>query len=122
MKSMKTIIRLLGATVLTTASLSTVVACGGQQKTDQEYSDAIVNQLEVGVDGSSLDTLKTQADALTLLQAAATKIKVGATVVFATPSDGHTRLVIGNNTLRVIVTVGSKSETFDAVLTGILAH
>ncbi|WP_375317537.1 hypothetical protein [Spiroplasma endosymbiont of Virgichneumon dumeticola] len=57
-----------------------------------------------------------------LFQAAATKIKVDATVVFATPSDGHTRLVIDNNTLRVIVTVGSKSETFDAVLTGIVAY
>ncbi|WP_308150209.1 hypothetical protein [Spiroplasma sp. AdecLV25b] len=74
------------------------------------------------MDGSSLGTLSTQADALMLFQAAATKIKVDATVVFATPSDGHTRLVIDNNTLRVIVTVGSKSETFDAVLTGIVAH
>ncbi|WP_375317539.1 hypothetical protein [Spiroplasma endosymbiont of Virgichneumon dumeticola] len=51
MKSMKTIIRLLGATVLTTASLSTVVACGSKARTLQNDVDDIITALKSGVQG-----------------------------------------------------------------------
>ncbi|WP_342276271.1 hypothetical protein [Spiroplasma endosymbiont of Nebria brevicollis] len=106
MKSMKTIIRLLGAVVLTTASLTTVVACGNKARTLQNDVDDIITALKSGVQGKDLTSgTSTQKDALDLFQAAADFINKDAIVTLAVPADATTPLVKGDSTIQVIITL-----------------
>lgn len=121
MKSMKHLLRLVGALALTSTAATSVVACGGgEQKTDKQYFEEIIKTFTNGVNGTTLKVENTQGDALKLLQTVAEKIKNTAKVELVTATDAVTKLVKGNNTIKVKVTVGEVVvDTTDAIVKGV---
>lgn len=119
MKNMKTIIRLLGATSITTVAISTVVACD-KPKTLQSDVDDIINTLQSGIQGKTLTNINTQKDAVELFQAAAVFTNKDASIILATPADEKKLLVKGDNTIKVIVKLKTiTSKAFEANIIGI---
>lgn len=120
MKSMKTIIRLLTTTLLTTVSLSTVVACSKPRTTQNDVDDIII-VLESGIQGKDLTSdSSNQEDALSLFQAAAIYINKDAKVSLAILSDAKKPLVKGDSLIKVIVTIKTiTSFVFEANVIGV---
>lgn len=120
MKSMKTIIRLLTTILITTISLSTVVACS-KPRTLQNDVDYIIIALESGIQGKDLTSgSSSQENALSLFQAAAIYINKDATVALAILSDAIKPLVKGDSIIKVIVTIKTiTSLAFEANIIGV---